>query len=175
MPDGTASLRLQSRFLAQAAGLRGYAIGLTGDPTLADDAVQECFMVVQARAADFREGTDFAAWTRTILRHKVLELLRFRNRAGSFPAELVELLAAEAPPPERWEAERRALAGCLPRLAPKARRVVELRYLDGLQPEEIATRIAWTANAVNVALSRARIALRQCIQAALGGAGVAHG
>jgi RNA polymerase sigma-70 factor, ECF subfamily len=168
-------MRLQSRFLVQAPSLRGYAIGLTGDPALADDAVQECFLVVQAKAADFREGTDFAAWTRAILRRKVLELLRQRKRSSGFPSHLVDLLADEAPAPAVWDAERRALANCLPHLAPKARQLVELRYIDGLFPEAIAARVSWTANAVNVALSRAKIALRQCIQNALTTIEVADG
>ncbi len=159
--------RMQSRFLVLAPSLRGYAIGLTGDPALADDAVQECFLVVQAKAADFSEGSDFTAWTRTILRHKVLELLRFRSRPGAFPTQLIDLLAEEAPSPQIWDAERRALALCLPRLAPNARKLVELRYLDGLLPEAIASRVKWTANAVSVALSRACVALRQCIQTTL--------
>lgn len=132
-------------------------------------------MVVQARAEDFIEGSDFAAWTRGILRRKVLELLRFRNRSGTFAAELVELLAAEAPPVEQWESERQALVHCLPALAPKARQLVELRYLDGLRPPAIAAKMSWTVNAVHVGLSRARIALKQCIQAALGQDEVLHG
>lgn len=168
-------VRLQSRFLVEAPALRGYAIGMCSDQALADDAVQECFLVVQAKAADFREGSDFAAWTRAILRRKVLELLRQRRRAHGIPAEVAEVLAEDAPTAGAWEDERRALAACLPRLAPAARRLVELRYLDGLMPEAIAARVAWSANAVNVALSRARSALRQCIQTALAQGGPSHG
>jgi len=165
--------RLQSRFLVEAPALRGYAIGMCGDVGLADDAVQECFLVVQAKAAGFREGSDFVAWTRAILSRKVLELLRQRRRAHGIPAEVAEVLAEAAPTVDAWEAERSALAACLPRLGPKARHLVELRYLDGLLPEAIAERVSWTANAVNVALSRARNTLRQCIQATLAKAG--HG
>lgn len=160
---------VQALFLNQVDDLRGYALGLTGDAALADDAVQECFVVVQEKADTFAPGSDFVAWTRTILRHKVLELLRFRGRADSFPTALVEQLAAEAPPPDRWEAERRALVACLPLLAPSARRLVQLRHLDGLDPTAIAGRVTWTVNAVHVALSRARAALRTCIQRAIEG------
>ena len=158
-----ASKSLQTAFLKQAPALHGYALGLTGDPALADDAVQECFLTVESRAGTFTPGTDFAAWARTIVRFKVLELLRFRNRSGCFGDELIALLAEEAPPPDVWEAEQQALADCIRHLAPKARHVIELRYLDGLSPEAISTRISWTVNAVHVALSRARSALRRCI------------
>jgi RNA polymerase sigma-70 factor (ECF subfamily) len=153
-------------FLGQVEDLRAYALGLTGDAALADDAVQECFVVVSEKAADFAPGTNFKAWTRQILRFKVLEMLRLRGRAGGFPSELVEVLAAEAPPPERWEAERQVLRRCLDALGPSARSIIEFRHLDGLYPAVIAARMAWTLNSVHVALSRARATLRDCIQRA---------
>lgn len=157
---------IQAMFLGQVEDLRAYALGLTGDPGLADDAVQECFVVVSEKSAEFAPGTNFKAWSRQILRFKVLEMLRFRGRAGGFPADLIEVLAAEAPPPERWEAERQALKRCLAALGPAARSIIESRHLDGLDPAAIAARMAWTVNSVQVALSRARTALRECIQRA---------
>ena len=53
---------------------------------------------------------------------------------------------------------------CLGKLAPHARRLVELRYVGGSMPEEIARIMEWTPGAVNVALSRARQLLRECVE-----------
>ena len=57
----------------------------------------------------------------------------------------------------------RALEECKDGLAPKARRVIALRYEESHRPPEIAERLGWTVNAVNVALARARKALRECV------------
>ena len=56
-----------------------------------------------------------------------------------------------------------ALRGCMKDLAPKAHELINLRYHAGLMPEQIAGEIDWTANAVRVALTRARDALRDCL------------
>ena len=42
--------------------------------------------------------------------------------------------------------------------------MIELQYREGLKPGVIAERIGWEANAVYVALSRARASLRKCIE-----------
>jgi RNA polymerase sigma-70 factor (ECF subfamily) len=56
------------------------------------------------------------------------------------------------------------LTACIDRLAPKARRAIELRYQRSLRPPEIASAMQWTTGAVKVALTRARDTLRQCIE-----------
>ena len=67
---------------------------------------------------------------------------------------------------EPWDDRRLSLAGrlCLDKLAPQARRIVDLFYRDEHKPQEIAQRLSWTPAAVSVALSRARKALRECIE-----------
>jgi RNA polymerase sigma-70 factor (ECF subfamily) len=55
------------------------------------------------------------------------------------------------------------LKGCLLKLAPRARELIWARYHRQRMPEDIAEEIGWTANAVRVALSRARTLLRDCL------------
>ncbi len=64
------------------------------------------------------------------------------------------------------EAGRRAA-----RLGPQSRRVIELRYQGSHKPEEIARLLQWGVDSVYVALSRARSALRQCMDKKLAAAG----
>jgi RNA polymerase sigma-70 factor (ECF subfamily) len=44
------------------------------------------------------------------------------------------------------------------------KRSVELRYVGDHKPAEVARMIGWSAEAVHVALSRARSLLRDCIE-----------
>ncbi|MEK7413971.1 MAG: sigma-70 family RNA polymerase sigma factor [Planctomycetota bacterium] len=156
-------------FLRHAEAIRGYITGLAGgDLALADDVFQEVFLVASRRAADFKEGADFTPWARGIARFKLLEVLRQRSRGIGFSEDVVELLAAEAPPDIEWLHHQRALQDCLGQLAPRARELTELRYRDQLTPTVIADRVRWTVNAVNVALARMRRQLRDCADRRLG-------
>jgi RNA polymerase sigma-70 factor (ECF subfamily) len=157
------------RFLDQSGPLRAYAYGLTGDMALADDVVQECFLVLRSRAEALPPGVDVAAWVHGVARRKVLELLRFRDRHRSrLPPEAMEALAEEAPPERDWERDRRRLATCIGTLAPRARRLIERRHVDGATPAAIAAEFGWAIASVQVALSRARAALRRCLAQADG-------
>lgn len=162
---------IQALFLTHAAAVRGFVFGLVADRAAADDIFQEVFLTVAQREADFRRDGDFLAWVRGIARNKVLEhFRRQRVRPVLFDEELLELLAEAGSSVDEEQLERRraALAHCLQRLAPRAREIVDLRYAEQpLAPPELAQRIGWTTNAVNVALARARQFLRECTRQVL--------
>ncbi|QDU96572.1 sigma-70 family RNA polymerase sigma factor [Lignipirellula cremea] len=161
---------IEALFLQQAAAVRGFVRGLVPDRAAADDVFQEVFLTVKQRGADFRRDGDFLAWVRGIARNKVLEHYRRQRRTPlPFDEELLNLLADSAEGSDQLlEQRREALTKCLERLAPRAREIVDLRYAEQpLSPPEIAERLAWTTNAVHVALARARAFLRECTQQVL--------
>ncbi len=154
------------RFVTESPQLRGYLLALTGDPHLADDLLQECFLVVRRRSAEFRPDGDFAAWCRGICRNLAREAARARRRGPlGLPEDVVELLADAAPPPSETEIQLAAVQRCLTQLSPRARELLALRHIDGLPPRDIATRVGWSINAVSVAISRALACLRGCVAA----------
>jgi len=120
---------------------------------------------VTAKAASFQRGTNFRAWAWTIARYKVLQMLEKNAPAQDrFAPEVLEALAAHETA-ETWFSDEQVqhLAKCMEELAPKAREAVELRYQQAHRPPEIATRLGWTVESVHVALSRARVFLRDCV------------
>jgi RNA polymerase sigma-70 factor (ECF subfamily) len=151
----------QALFLSEAPRLRGYLFGLVGDHHLADDLLQEVFLVVGR--GGFDPSRDFGAWCRGIARNLAREAGR-RRRAQALPADVVELLAEAAPPPAEFDRRLEAIRACLTTLAPRARQVLEARFVEGSPPRAIAAAIGWTANAVSVALVRALAALRACVE-----------
>lgn len=136
------------------------------NPVEADDVVQEVFLTVTAKANDFETGTNFKAWVLTIARFKVLELYRKNKRVCALSDELLETLAEEMDDPDshREAATLKALSHCVGKLAPRPRQMIELLYQHKMKPGEIAEELGWEANAVYVALSRARANLRKCIK-----------
>ncbi len=138
-------------------------LALLPRPELADDVVQETFVTACQKADPYTPGTNFRAWSYTIARFKALAVLR--RHAGHptlLDCDVAELLAADPVEDERLDARVAALNHCVAQLAPSARQVITLRDAEEMGPTAIATRIGWSINAVNVALSRARDFLRRC-------------
>jgi RNA polymerase sigma-70 factor (ECF subfamily) len=129
-------LFVQQLFVRHQPQLRAFVLSLLPDFVGVDDVIQDVFLTVTTKAADFREGTNFMAWAVTIARHKVFHA----------------------------HGRLKALADCMQKLAPRAQELIRLRYHHEHSPGEIATRLARTVNSVGVALSKARVALRECIE-----------
>lgn len=60
------------------------AAGLLGDPSNADDVVQEAMIVAFDRIEEFREGSNFAVWLSAIVRRLVSNLRRKAARRKTF-------------------------------------------------------------------------------------------
>jgi RNA polymerase sigma-70 factor (ECF subfamily) len=164
-PDTLAVQEVQRLFLRHGSLLRGFILGLLPDHNRAEDVYQELFLTITRIAGEFRTGTNFLAWARAIARLKVLETIRAnKGNLALLDPETLDAVAQTADElDDHWSEQREALAHCLEQLAPKAREILELRYSEELlAPPQIASRISWSLNAVNVALSRARKFLQEC-------------
>ena len=146
--------------------LRGFVVSLVVDFSLVDDVVQETFMTVSAKAGAFERGSNFRAWAWSIARFKALRLMERTARAHERLADgVVEALCAVDEAETVWdETMMRHLEVCVEQLPGRSRQAVELRYQQAHRPPEIARRMGWTVEAVHVALSRARVLLRDCVQ-----------
>jgi RNA polymerase sigma-70 factor (ECF subfamily) len=153
---------VQKLFVQNTPALRGFVVSLLADFSLVDDVVQETFLTAVRKADEFKPGTNFTSWVCSIARFKILEA---RRRATTQPLseEVIDSLCASAPEPApSWRLP--LLARCLEELSPQVRRMVELRYQEAQKPADIARCVGWTPEAVYVALSRARMLLRQCVE-----------
>src|SRR5688572_29981410 len=157
---------VQGLFVEHLPALRGFVLSLVSDFSLVDDVVQETFLVVTAKADQFQRGSNFRAWVWTIARYKTLQLLEKKVKENEFlRPEVIEALCAHEASEEGPKDEvLKMLLHCIDELAPKARQAVDLRYRQSHRPPEIARHMEWTVEAVHVALSRARVFLRQCVE-----------
>ena len=172
-PDGVGAdhtLRVQQLFVRHQNNIRAFILTLLPDFTEAEDVVQEVFVTVTRKAADFELGTHFLNWAFTIARYKVLDARRrSRHLDCLLDEETIEALCVELPDDILCEGRQNAVHQCLARLAPRAQEIIRLRYFSEHGPEEIARLISWTPRAVNSALHKARGLLRTCLQRNLGG------
>ena len=134
---------------------------------MVDDVLHEAFLTITAKAADFEVGTNFLAWAKAIARFKVLHARRAHWReVNGISDEAIEALCASEPEADAAPLERQlaALATCIDALPTQTRRAVELRYQQAHSVPEAAQRLGWTPGSLYVILSRARSALRECIE-----------
>ena len=159
------NLLVQQLFVRHQTVVLAYVLSL--EPNLADaqDIVQEVFLTISRKADTFTAGTNFPAWACTVARYQTLSFQRQRaRRACTLDEDVIALLedgrTVDGP---CFEEEVSVLKGCLLKLAPRARELIWARSHRQRMPEDIAEEIGWTANAVRVALSRARTLLRDCL------------
>jgi RNA polymerase sigma-70 factor, ECF subfamily len=132
---------------------------LRGD-LAADDVAQN---VLLRLLAEFHRGRRYEGVPYRVVVHQVVGWTLGDHFAGR---------RTDVPLPEGWEAsvedehpalERLSLRELFASLPDRARRVCELRYLAGLEIDEIAQQLEMTRNAVDQALHRAHARLRDLV------------
>jgi RNA polymerase sigma-70 factor (ECF subfamily) len=161
---------LRSAFKYQDA-LTSYAYALLQDWSLAQDAVQETFIVLQKKHAEFQPGANVYTWTRQIVRFEALNILRSRRRESYVVDE--ELLALIERQFELhfdqdavgvMEQKKAALQHCMASLDRDALGLLLSFYRDCLSCERLAELRHRSVNAIRLSLSRVRAKLRACVR-----------
>ena len=159
----SATEEVQLLFVRHENSIRAFVRALQPSLSDADDVMQETFLTVSRKASTFEPGTNFVAWACGIARLKVLENFRQKKRANVLSEAAIIALAKDAPSAEALSEKEDALEGCLERLTPKVRDLLWRRYSRRQSSTEMAEATGMTSTAVRVALSKARAALRDCI------------
>ncbi len=143
--DSAAFIAVYDRYNRIAFGL---AYRILGDPSLAEEAVQDAFMQVWRRAATFdvRDGANVRGWVLTIVHHRAIDAHRRSQRHADRQVTLDERLELRSLV-DTWEVVAQRLDGeevreALDLLPEEQRRAVELAYFGGLTQKEIAEREA---------------------------------
>jgi RNA polymerase sigma-70 factor, ECF subfamily len=155
------------------------------DEAAAEDAVQEAMIGALEAADRFASRAQVKTWVFSILRHKVVDIIRYRCREPSVP--VADEIAADTFDPlfdetGHWSADQRpadwgdpeqafesgqfwqTLDACLHRLPENTARIFMMREFLGLDTGEICLELGVTATNCWVVLHRARMSLRLCLQ-----------
>lgn len=130
-------------------------MGGSGD---ADDLLQETFIKVYINLHRYNPDYTFGQWVYTIARNTFVDFRR--RRQEDLPIdERFAAPASPAPTPEESVInlqQRTQIERYLERLTPRYRRLVVLRFFDGLSYEEIAARLDLPLGTVKTQIHRAR-------------------
>lgn len=155
-------------FQADRFRLIAYIRALVGDPDLTEELFQEVSVVVLQKIEAFDPSKDLQAWCRGIARNLILRQRERSRRLRIFDSDhiidLVDAAFEERAREEAVDAQRSLLRRCMGHLADGSRELLELRYRAGLSLRAIAERLERNEGAVQVALSRVRKWLADCVK-----------
>jgi RNA polymerase sigma-70 factor, ECF subfamily len=157
---------LRSLYERQSVRLFGVANAILRDRDVAADAVQDAFVKISRRAAQFDpERGSAEAWLAGIVRHAALDIIRARGREtpSDDPTLGDEAVAPEAEERLAASAEGRRLRDCLAGLEPKNRDGIILAFVHGLSHPQVAARLGLPLGTVKSWIRRGLLALRECL------------
>lgn len=143
-----------------------YVHSLVPRDSAAEDILQQTKLLLWKHFDDFQIGTHFLAWARKTAFHQILTHRRQKKREH-LPLDEVALEAlgmAVTQLAGDVSLRQEALRTCLARLPKEHRQLVQLRYYEDLEIEQVADKLRRTAGAVYRALSRVRMSLMECVE-----------
>lgn len=159
-----------------------YALSRLRDADAAEEVVQETFVAALRHVNQYEAKGSERAWLLGILKRKIIDLIRARNRTTSLatedsndPSEALfdrqgnwrdRTRSAVNQPLDSLEREDfwHVLRGCLETLPARQADVFTLREMDDQTTEEICKELEITASNLWVLLYRARLQLSNCMK-----------
>lgn len=154
---------------ATSSKLYGIVLRILRRRDIADEVVQEVYVKVWERAADFdpRVASPIT-WLAAIARNRALDEVR-RRQAVSIEDTPEAMDVADGAPPAldrlTQTEDLRRLSECLKGIEEQKREMVLLAYYYGLSREEIAARYSSPVATIKTWLRRSLLQLRQCLGA----------
>jgi RNA polymerase sigma-70 factor (ECF subfamily) len=159
--------------------LLSYSYAMLRSWTLAEDVVQEAYLVVMNKWQDLKDEGGIFLWVRQIVHFKTLEAIRARGRETSTPdqelLDLVEQAVKENLDDHHAERQRMmstSLRDCMSRLNTFNVDLLAGFYWKQESCETLADRHGRSVNAIRLMLSRLRDKLRTCLSKRLEAQGI---
>jgi RNA polymerase sigma-70 factor, ECF subfamily len=147
--------------------LFGLLVRILGSREEAEDILQEVFIQVWRRAADFDEqrGKPFT-WLVTLARSRAIDRLRqhgARERLANASAQEAPPEASDAAQDVFRAEQKEIVAGALGQLPEEQRQTLLLAYFEGLTQTEIASRLGAPLGTVKTRMRSGMIKLRELL------------
>src|SRR5262245_26730326 len=159
---------LHSLYRETAPQLFGLALRILRSRELAEEIVQDSFILVWRNAHTFDPGRGTAmAWLARIVRNRCIDLIRRRGRETPLDHGSIEGWEDPAASPADLAAlgsDARRLHDCLDELEECPRKVLKLVYYEGMTYQEVAVHLDVPLGTVKSWVRRSLIRLRGCLE-----------
>lgn len=155
---------LQMLYEQESRWLMAVALRIVRDPTLAQDVLQDAFLLIWQKAGSYqRQLGSGRGWMYTVVRHRALDEVR-RLRPELALGDDFEAVAEAAGPTEvELPHDEAALAHCLAQLDDPKRQCVIDAYVEGYTHDQIAQRMRKPVGTVKSWIRRGLLALKECL------------
>ncbi|MEM1294420.1 MAG: sigma-70 family RNA polymerase sigma factor [Verrucomicrobiota bacterium] len=149
--------------------VRAFITARIDDPFEAQDIAQETFLIAYRKLPELDQSRPLRPWLCTIAANLIRNHRRKRRAfpVGGSSDTVLELLDSEIESlPQKWSDSEvgAALKICLGKLEENARRLIQLRYEEGMGIAEIRRSLGGKHSAMTMKLHRLREQLRGCIE-----------
>jgi len=160
---------LQTVYRLTSAKLFGVCLRILGEQAEAEDVLQEVYMTVWRKAADFDAGrASPMTWLITIARNRAIDRLRASRRSRRMdPIDAASDLADDTPGADSALAsaqDHARLHQCLGGLAEHERAALRGAFFDGNTYEDLAERMRVPLGTMKSWIRRAMIKLKACLE-----------
>jgi RNA polymerase sigma-70 factor (ECF subfamily) len=159
---------LHSLYRATAPRLFGLALGILRRRELAEDVMQDSFVLVWRHAHSFDPGRGSAmAWLAGIVRNRCIDHLRRRGREVPLDPEFMQSWEDPASGPADLAAltsDARRLRDCLDELEEGPRKILLQVYYNGMAYNEVADLVGAPLGTVKSWVRRSLVRLRGCME-----------
>lgn len=144
---------------AYHADMARVAYVVSGDPTIAEDAVQAAWSISWRKLGSLRDPDRLRPWLVSVAANEARQMLRRQHRTRIDEIDARPHADNLADPSDAID--RLDLVNALGHLKPEDRALVALRYVAGLGSDEIASLTGMSASGVRGRLSRVLARLRK--------------
>jgi len=148
--------------------LFGICLRILGEPSEAEDVLQEVYLTVWRNAATFERGrASPITWLSTIARNRAIDHLRMRRPERVAPIEAALAISDAAPSAQLGlEAieDSTQLQACLAELDPPLQGAIRAAFLDGHTYEVLARKAGVPLGTMKSWIRRSLIKLRACLE-----------
>jgi RNA polymerase sigma-70 factor (ECF subfamily) len=160
---------LQTVYRLTSAKLFGVALRILGERSEAEDVLQEVYVTVWRKAADFDAGrASPMTWLIAIARNRAIDRLRATKQSRRMePIDAAAEVADSGAIADRAlesSQENARLHGCLDALTSHERAALRGAYFDGNTYEDLAARMSVPLGTMKSWIRRAMIKLKSCLE-----------
>jgi RNA polymerase sigma-70 factor (ECF subfamily) len=153
-------------FVNNQKAIYSYIFAMVYDEDIAADILQDTVAVMWERFKTYQEGTSFGAWGISIARYKLFDYFKKnRKKYASISDELLERISQTTQQRlETIDDRTSALRECLKKLTKQDRKLISIRYEQGMKVKDIAGKINRPIQGLYQAMSRIHHTLLRCIE-----------
>ena len=141
--------------------LQGFIRSRVGDPSTAEDILQDVFLRIHSRIHTLRENNKIKSWIYQITRNAIIDYYRAYKPMEELPESLA------VPGTDTSVKAREAIAGCvlpmIKRLPDHYRQALMLSEIDGLTQKEVARKQGLSTSGAKTRIQRGRSMIKDML------------